>query len=216
MKTEKKRKNLHCSIQKAQLSVRSLSVLRSRMDKPNAAGSKSEIWVKKLVYIDVNNWDLETCRTFLSLNPKLQKLLVRPSNVTLSQVKSLVAISLYKTIIRNPYGRTSTRDFDNLVINTLNCQINIIRQLTVLRPPYMHLKMPQAFHDDLDALFYYMSCQQQALLVEQQSKSSDVQASSTAGEQGVSETANNNNNNNINISTDSGQATAITAQPLET
>ena len=181
------------------------------MDKPNAAGSKSEMWVKKLVYIDVNNWDIATCRTFLSLNPKLQKLLVRPSNVTLTQVKSLVAISLYKTIRRNPYGRTSTRHFDNLVINILNCQIKIIRQLTVLRPPYVHLKTPHAFRDDLDALFSQMTRLQQEILVEQQSKSSDIQASETTVEQGVSETA---NNNNIS-STDSEQATEIIAQPLE-
>jgi hypothetical protein len=143
-----------------------------------------DMWVRSLKFSDLelNDWDLTTCRTYLSLNPKLQTLLARPSNIDLAKVKFLAANLLIRLVLRTKYpydGRVSTRDFDNLVINTLNMEIKMLQQMTDARLPFMHLKAPQTFHDDIEALFAQTS-HLQRLILEQQAQKTTVPAPTEA------------------------------------
>jgi hypothetical protein len=142
-----------------------------------------EMWVRSLKFSDLelNDWDLTTCRTYLRLNPKLQTLLARPSNIDLARVKFLAANLITRLVLRTKYpydGRVLTRDFDHLVINTLNMEIKMLQQLTDTRLSFMHLKAPQNFHDDIAALFV-QTTHLQRLILEQQAQKATVAAPST-------------------------------------
>jgi hypothetical protein len=153
----------------------------ARMNPNNPERLTPEMWVRSLQY-SVNDWDITTCRTYLGLNPKLQDLLARPSNIKVTKVKSEAANHLIRLVLRTKYpydGRVSTRDFDNLVINTLNMEIKMLQQLTGTRLSFMHLKAPQNFHDDIAALFV-QTTHLQRLILEQQAQKTTAQAPTEA------------------------------------
>jgi hypothetical protein len=154
-----------------------LQTVFARMNPNNPERLTPEMWVRSLQY-SVNDWDIATCRTYLGLNPKLQDLLARPSNIKVTKVKSEAANHLIRLVLRTKCsydGRVSTRDFDNLVINTLNMEIKMLQQMTDARLPFMHLKAPQTFHEDIEALFAQTS-HLQRLILEQQAQETTVQA----------------------------------------
>jgi hypothetical protein len=156
------------------------------MQAPTVALSKSGAWVKSLNFFDINAWDIETSRAYLLLNPKLQGLLVRPKTVSLAEVKSFVAKSLYVAICRyqdHNRQRVSTREFDNKIVNALNIQIRMLHQLmenVKLKP--ICLTTADAFHVDIQSL-YSQLCSIQASILDKEKRKQEVEASASTDEE---------------------------------